>query len=156
MSEDQLFAQMKLWRNWTVEFLRIIPAQVVDQVPFGHNNSIRWNAGHILVGWDNTMFPAVNEERQMPLSYHLMFPSGSKPDDWIEQPPSMNRLIKELEEQAVQIERLCKGHLNEPLKESFLGMTTLGEMVVFHLNHESLHMGIIKSMKHMLVKDNLT
>lgn len=41
MSEDQLFAQMKLWRNWTVQFLRVIPEQVVDQIPFGHNNSIR-------------------------------------------------------------------------------------------------------------------
>lgn len=56
MKEEHLFEQMKLWRKWTVEFLRTIPEEFVDQIPPGHNNSIRWNAGHILVGWDNTFF----------------------------------------------------------------------------------------------------
>lgn len=152
MIEEQLFKQMKLWRNWTVEFLRTIPEEIADQVPLGHNNSIRWNTGHILVGWDNTMFSAVNKERQMPLSYHLMFPRGSKPEDWTEQPPSMDMLINQLEEQPILIEQACKGHLDKPLKEPFLGMRTLGDMVVFHMNHESLHMGIIKSMKQSLSK----
>jgi len=152
MNEDQLFEQMKIWRQWTVEFLRTIPEEIADQILHGHNNNIRWNAGHILVGWDNTVFPAVNMERQLPLSYHLMFPRGSKPENWTEQPPSMDKLIKELDEQAILIEKVCKGHLNEPLKESFLGMSTLGDMIVFHMNHENLHMGIIKSMKQMLLK----
>jgi hypothetical protein len=152
MKEEQLFAQFNLWRNWTVEFLRSIPEEVADQIPPGHNNSIRWNAGHILVGWDNTMFPVVNMERQMPLSYHLMFPSGSNPEHWTEQPPSMEQLIKKLEEQPILIEKACKGHLDEPLKEPFLGMKTLGDMVIFHMNHENLHMGIIKSMKQGLLK----
>lgn len=151
MREEQLFEQMKLWRNWTVEYLRTIPAEIIDKIPHGHNNSIHWNAGHILIGWDNTMFPAVNEERQMPLSYHLLFPSGSKPENWSEQPPSLDELIKKLDEQPIQIEQACKGHLDEPLKESFLGMRTLGDMVMFHMNHENLHMGIIKSMRQLLL-----
>ncbi|WP_047983225.1 DinB family protein [Ornithinibacillus californiensis] len=151
MREEQLFEQMKLWRNWTVEFLRTIPEELSDQIPQGHSNSIHWNAGHILVGWDNTMFPAVNKERQMPPSYHLLFPSGSKPEDWIEQPPTMSEIIKQLEEQPSFIVEACKGHLDDPLREPFLGMRTLGDMVVFHMNHESLHMGIVKSMKQLLV-----
>ena len=152
MSEEQLFEQMKLWRKWTIDFLKTIPDEIVDQIPPGHNNSIRWNVGHILVGWDHTIFPAVNLERQMPLSYHLMFPRGSKPEDWTEQPPAMAQLMKQLEEQAIVIEKVCKGHLEQLLEESFLGMKTLGDMVVFHMNHENLHMGIIKSMKQMLLK----
>lgn len=151
MREEQLFEQMKLWRKWTVDFLRTIPEEIADQIPNGHHNNIRWNAGHILVGWDNTMFSAVHLERQMPLSYHLMFPSGSKPNNWTEQPPSMEVLIKQLKQQVHAIEQACKGQLDEPLKEPFLGMKTLGDMVVFHMNHESLHMGIVKSMKQMLI-----
>jgi DinB superfamily len=152
MTEEQLFSQMKLWRNWTIEFLRSIPEEIADQIPPGHNNSIRWNAGHILVGWDNTMLPAVGMKRQMSLSYHLMFPSGSNPENWTDQPPSMDELIKQLEEQPIHIENVCKGHTEDQLKEPFLGMRTLGDMVVFHMNHESLHMGIIKSMKQSLLK----
>ncbi|MBU5210212.1 DinB family protein [Heyndrickxia oleronia] len=151
MREEQLFEQMKLWRNWTVDYLRTIPTEIVDKIPHGHNNSIHWNAGHILVGWDNTMFPAVNEKRQMPLTYHLLFPSGSKPENWSDEQPSMVELIKQLDEQPIQIEQACKGHLDEPLKESFLGMKTLGDMVMFHMNHENLHMGIIKSMRQLLL-----
>lgn len=151
MREEQLFDQMKLWRKWTIELLRTIPEEIADQIPHGHNNSIRWNVGHILVGWDHTMFPAVNEKRQMPLSYHLLFPRGSKPDKLTEQHPSMEELIKLLEEQPNHIEQACRGHLDDPLKESFLGMKTIGDMVVFHMNHESLHIGIIKSMKQILI-----
>lgn len=73
MNEEQLFKQMKMWRNWTVEFLRTIPENIVDQIPIGHKNTIRWNAGHLLVGWDHTVFPAVTQERHLPLSYHVMF-----------------------------------------------------------------------------------
>ena len=64
----------------------------------------------------------------------------------------MDELIKQLEEQPNHIERACIGHLDEPLKKPFLGMRTLGDMVVFHMNHENLHVGIIKSMKQMLLK----
>ncbi|WP_342546860.1 DinB family protein [Lysinibacillus sp. FSL K6-4013] len=153
MNEEQLFKQMKMWRNWTVEFLRTIPENIVDQIPIGHKNTIRWNAGHLLVGWDHTVFPAVSQERHLPLSYHVMFPSGSNPDNWTEQPPPMDQIIKLLEEQPILIEQACAGHLHEPLKEPFLGMKTLGDMVVFHMNHESLHMGIIKSMMQILLKN---
>ena len=152
MTEEQLFNQMKMWRTWTVEFLRDIPEEIADQIPQGHRNNIRWNTGHILAGWDHAMFPAVDEERRLPHSYHLMFPNGSKPDDWTEQPPSMDTLIQQLEEQVLLIEQACKGRLDEPLKESFVGVRTLGDMLVFQMNHESLHMGIIKSMKQLLVK----
>lgn len=151
MSDEQLLKQMNMWRNWTVEFLRTIPEEVIDQIPSGHNNTIRWNVGHILVGWDHTIFTVLKKERQLPLSYHLMFPSESRPEDWKEQPPTMKQLIMDLEEQAITINQVCKGHLSEPLKTPFLGMATLGEMVVFHMNHESLHMGIIKSMRQILV-----
>ncbi|HEU5138699.1 MAG TPA: DinB family protein [Bacillales bacterium] len=150
MKEEQLFEQMKMWRGWTVELLKTVPHGIVDEIPNGFRNNIRWNAGHILAGWDHTMFPAVGMERQLPLSYHLMFPRGSKPADWTEEPPSMDELIQRLEEQPQQIEEACKGHLEDPLEEPFLHMTTLGEMFVFHMAHENLHVGTINSMKKTL------
>jgi hypothetical protein len=32
MKEDQLFAQMKVWRSWT-EILRSVPEEIADQIP---------------------------------------------------------------------------------------------------------------------------
>jgi hypothetical protein len=43
MKENQLFAQMKLWRSWTNEFLRFVPEEIADQIPPDHNNGIRRN-----------------------------------------------------------------------------------------------------------------
>ncbi|KGP71582.1 DinB family protein [Pontibacillus yanchengensis] len=156
MREEQLFEHMKLWRNWTVSFLLEIPEGIIDRIPNGHNNNIRWNTGHILVGWDQAIFPELNEERQLPLTFHKMFPNGSNPEIWTEQPPSMDDLIKIMEIQPNLLEKACKGHLDKPLKESFLGMTTLGDVIVFHMNHENLHMGLIKSMKQILVNDMIS
>lgn len=150
MTEEKLFEQMKMWRGWTVQVLKTIPEDIIDEVPDGFNNNIRWNAGHILVGWDHTMFPAVGKERQMPLSYHLMFPRGSKPDDWTEKPPSLDEIIQRLETQPNEIIEASKGRLDDKLEEPFLHITNLGEMVVFHMNHETLHAGTIKSMYRIL------
>ncbi|WP_433747924.1 DinB family protein [Falsibacillus pallidus] len=150
MNEEQLFGQMKMWRKWTVDFLSTIPEEMADLIPAGHRNSIRWNAGHILVGWDHTMFPSVGEERKLPQSYHMMFPRGSKPEDWDGDPPSMVTLISLLEEQVTLVERACSGRLNDRLQEPFLHMSTVGEMLLFHMNHENMHMGTIKSMMQML------
>jgi hypothetical protein len=33
MKEDQFFAQMKVWRSWTNEFLRSVPEEIADQIP---------------------------------------------------------------------------------------------------------------------------
>ncbi|WP_430787452.1 DinB family protein [Virgibacillus flavescens] len=152
MKEEQIFEQMKMWRSWTVEMLKTIPEEVADKIPHGHTNNIRWNAGHILVSWDYTMLPAVNKDIQTPSSYNKMFARGTKPQDWTEQSPTMEEIIKQLEEQPNHTVQACKGHLNDPLKESFLAMETLGDMAVFHMNHENLHVGIINSMKKFLLK----
>lgn len=151
MNENQLFEQMKMWRGWTIEGIKNIHEEIIDEIPAGFNNHIRWNAGHILVGWDHTMFPAVGIERQLPLAYHLMFPGGSRPSEWTENPPAIEEIIKKLEEQPKQIKKACKGHLDDKLEEPFLQMETLGEMVVFHMNHENLHVGTINGMKKILL-----
>ncbi|MEF2968555.1 DinB family protein [Paenibacillus sp. M1] len=39
---------------------------MIDVVPEGFNNSIRWNLGHILVAWDYGIFPKINEPLKAP------------------------------------------------------------------------------------------
>lgn len=151
MNETQIFIQAKLWRNWTIDYLKSVPTENLDRIPSGHNNTIRWNVGHILVGWDHSIFTILAKDRQLPDSYHTLFPRGSYPDSNIEKLPHINELIKLLETQVSAIEEACSGKLDHKLDNPFLGMTTLGEMVLFHINHESLHMGVIKSMNQILL-----
>lgn len=150
MDEKQLFAQVRLWRKWTVDYLKTIPNEIANEIPAGYNNNILWNAGHILVGWDNTVYPVIGEARRLDSSYHLMFPSGSSPKEWAGNPPSLNEIVELLESQISNMEVACKGKVQTPLKQPFLGMETLEEMILFHMNHENFHMGIVKGMRQTL------
>ncbi|WP_408009753.1 DinB family protein [Pseudalkalibacillus sp. A8] len=156
MNEEQVFEQFRMWRSWTVRSVEGLTDEILDYIPEHHRNNIRWNMGHILVGWDHTVFATLEMERRMPLQYHLMFPRESSPADWKEHPPSFEELLQNLKEQPDEIIEVSRGKLEEPLKRGFLHMKTLGEMFLFHMNHEALHMGTInmlkRSAKHQLVK----
>jgi hypothetical protein len=119
-------------------------------VPSGFSNSIRWNLGHILVGWDHGIFSNLNQERKIPLKYHIMFPNGSKPSDWKEEPLSFEAILENLNIQQEQIINASRGKLDKSLAKPFLHMTTLGEMFLFYISHESLHLGYINTIKRLL------
>ncbi|WP_275576535.1 DinB family protein [Mangrovibacillus cuniculi] len=127
-----------------------MPNEITNKIPPGHKNNILWNAGHILVGWDNTIYTIIGEARKLDPSYHLMFPRGTSPKEWTGNPPSLNEIIELLESQISNMEVACKGKLKTPLKQSFLGMETVEEMILFHMNHENFHMGIVKGMRQAL------
>ncbi|MFG6113838.1 DinB family protein [Halobacillus sp. MO56] len=143
MNEEQVFAQWKMWRGWLLELLRELPEEQWDEIPGHHTNNIRWNAGHILVGWDHTICTHLKQERMLPLRYHLMFPRDSRPEDWKGNPPAKQELIMHLEQQPDKLIELSKNKLDSALEEPFLHMRTLGEMFLFHISHESLHLSAI-------------
>jgi len=49
MNSEALMEYYRFVRMGTLQLLKSIDENVVDEIPNGHNNSIRWNAGHILV-----------------------------------------------------------------------------------------------------------
>ncbi|MGP4081241.1 DinB family protein [Pseudalkalibacillus sp. R45] len=156
MNEEQIFEQFRMWRSWTVGSVEGLTEELIDHIPEHHRNNIRWNIGHILAGWDHTVSQTLDIERMLPQQYHVMFPRESSPVDWNEQPPSYEELLKRLKEQPDQMIEVCRGKLDQPLKGEFFHMKTLGEMFLFHMNHEALHMSTIniikRAAKHQLVK----
>ncbi|WP_085506446.1 DinB family protein [Thalassobacillus devorans] len=143
MNELQVFNQWKMWRGWTLEFLKELPEEKWDLIPEHYTNNIRWNAGHILVGWDHTVCNHFKLERMLPLQYHLLFPRGSSPSEWKDEPPNASKLMEQLEQQPAKLIEISKGKLDTQLEEPFLHMTTLGEMFLFHISHEAMHLSVI-------------
>lgn len=123
---------------------------LLDSVPKGFSNNIRWNIGHILVRWDHGVFTNLQKDRQLPLQYHSMFPSGSMPSLWVESPPSLIELRNSLLKQQDDIIDATRGRLEERLIEPFLHMNTIGEIILFQLTHEALHAGVITSIRRCL------
>lgn len=150
MQEEQIFQQFKLWRKWAIDGLKQIPEHMVSIIPEGFSNNIHWNAGHILAGWDHGIFPHLDQERKLSVAFHTFFPRESSPNSWEGQPPSFQEIIAKFEEQTDMLIQACEGKLSTPLKEPFLHMTTVGELFLFLMNHESLHMGVVKGIHYAL------
>jgi len=133
-----------------LSFVKVIHTDLIDIIPEGFNNNIRWNLGHVLVTWDEGIYNSLSMKRVLPKDYDSFFKRGSKPSEWEKQPPSFDEITERLEIQTEQIINACRGKLDLPLKFDFLGMKTLGEMFVFLIAHESLHMGVISSIRKVI------
>lgn len=150
MNEVQIFEQFRMWRKWTIDLVESLEEILLDDIPKGFSNSIRWNIGHIMVGWDHAIFTNLQKDRQLPLQYHSMFPSGSMPSLWVETPPSLIELRNSLCNQQDDIIDAIQGRLEDRLIESFLHMNTIGEVILFQLSHEAFHAGVITSIRRCL------
>ncbi|WP_028612541.1 DinB family protein [Paenibacillus harenae] len=150
MSEEQVFEQFRMWRRWTIELVESLDDRLLDGIPEGFSNNIRWNIGHILVGWDHAVFANLQKERHLPPRYHSMFPSGSMPSFWVETPPLLIELRHSLYKQQDDVIDAIRGRLEERLIEPFFHMNTIGEIILFQLSHEAFHAGVITSIRRCL------
>lgn len=130
--------------------IQAIPEEIYDITPAGFNNTIRWNAGHIvtMLNWFLSAGPALNTK--LPESYSGLFMTGTKPSDWTVTPPSKEELIQFLSAQLDDLFHVDTESLNMPLNAPFemgsLKLETAGELFNFAFIHEAVHLGIISSL----------
>jgi hypothetical protein len=120
---------------------------IIDIVPDGFSNSIRWNLGHILVGWDHGIFPKINENRRIPLQYHRMFPNGSRPGNWEAAPPAFEEIVEKLTLQVDEIIAATDGKLDDLIAKPFMEIKDLRGMFEFHLREEQHHLDCMLRIK---------
>jgi hypothetical protein len=82
VNQDQILNKFRKIRNNTLNEVRNLPNSIIDVVPVGLSNNIRWNLGHILVAWDHGIFPNLYLERRETIHYHTIFPKGTDPQKW--------------------------------------------------------------------------
>lgn len=147
MNEEQLFGQMIFWRQKTLKALDATTEEEADKMPEKFSNNLRWNFGHILVLTDSILLKAIGETITVQERYIHYFDGGTSPKDWKEAPPSLDELRRNLEAQALRLEAILKGRLDEGLAKPFLGLNTIGGLLLFAMNHECLHLGTINGLK---------
>ncbi|MCR8633680.1 DinB family protein [Paenibacillus radicis (ex Xue et al. 2023)] len=147
MRENKLFVQFRELRSQTISFAESVHPDIVDIVPEGFKNSIRWNLGHILVAWDHGIFPKINESRRIPMQYHRMFPKGSRPDDWEEKPPSFQEIMDRMRLQVDEIIKASEGKMDDLISKPFLRVKYLRGMFKFHITEEQHHLDCMVRIK---------
>jgi len=147
MVENKLFEAFRELRAQTLSLAESVSSDIVDIVPVGFNNSIRWNLGHILVAWDHGIFPKINENRKIPLQYHRMFPNGSRPSAWETEPPAFEEIVDKLKLQVDEIIAASEGKLDDLIAKPFLQIKDLRGMFEFHLTEEQHHLDCMLKIK---------
>ncbi|WP_100013156.1 DinB family protein [Lentibacillus sediminis] len=155
MKEKSLFGQMSFWRNFTVQLVRSTPEDLVDEVPEGFLNSIRWNTGHILVVNDEYISMGIGRDKRLPDFYHTLFATGTRSSDWNEDPPSMDDLLQWLEAEPRYLQELLSGRVNEELLKPAEYETTFEELICFLIGHETYHLGVMHGIKRAIGIPNI-
>ncbi|MGG1685013.1 DinB family protein [Pseudalkalibacillus sp. NRS-1564] len=151
MKDAQLLKQFTFWRYRTLQALDAVTEEQADVLPEGFTNTVRWNLGHVLVTAEFVLDRFTVMEKSLPINYSALFKAGTRPGDWTEEPPSLIEIKHYLIEQNKRISEL-EGELSESLQSefsigSYLTLETVGELILFLMNHENLHLGTISGIK---------
>jgi hypothetical protein len=150
---DQIvFKQLEFVRHLTINTVEGITEKILDIIPEGFNNNLRWNLGHIYLVQEKLAFHSAGESMQLPETFDRLFGKGTKPDEWKEEPPKLKILLEMLAEQPKRIQESLQNRLSEQMKEPFttgsgLTLGTIGESLNYTLYHEGIHYSTINLLK---------
>ncbi|QAY67550.1 DinB family protein [Paenibacillus protaetiae] len=140
----------KVLRQIVIGQIQSISEAQFDIQPKGFNNTIRWNAGHIIYWMDQYITLSFGLPSAIPAPYGTLFNSGTKPADWTIAPPSKEQLVDMLAEQLARLSELPADGLDKALRTPFemgpFRFNTAGELFNFALMHEAIHLGVISSL----------
>nr|WP_077330372.1 DinB family protein [Virgibacillus siamensis] len=145
-----MYIQFNTTRNMFLKKINELNPETIDVQPIGFNNTIHWHIGHVLTVTEQFMFGFPDHSDNIPASYKDLFGYGSKPADWPEDVPSVEKLAGQLKEQLERLNAIPENKFNEKLPEPILGNETVGELAVMAAFHEANHLGRIHSMEKIL------
>lgn len=155
MQESGIFDQYDFYRESSIQLLDSVSEERADVIPHEHNNSLRWNLGHIPVVQESIMFGlGLNQPGEIPTKVQEAFKPGTSPKDWGDHPSSLSEIRELLAEQKDRMRTTFSGKLEDPAAREFnfggKTLKTIGDLFVFTLYHEGIHQGVINSMQRAL------
>ena len=150
--EPIMFKQIEFVRQVTIKAAEGLSEQLLDSIPEGFNNNVRWNLGHIYLVQEKFAFHFSGEPTQIPDHFEALFAKGTKPADWDVEPPTIEALLELLAEQPKRIKQALQHRVDEPVKAPFttgsgLTLHTIGEFLNYTLYHEGMHYNTISLLK---------
>jgi uncharacterized damage-inducible protein DinB len=142
--------QFDLVRSRLISFIESCPEEILDIQPIGHNNSIHWVLGHILVSTEGFAHPLDKHKNSLPIHFYELFEKGSSIDQWTGKVPTTQELKNYLVEQQGRISSHPVQIDDTPLKSTILSFETVGELMYMHCYHEAMHLGQLQSMRKVL------
>ncbi|MBE1440742.1 DinB family protein [Paenibacillus sp. OAS669] len=147
MREEFVFSLITRTRDKLLKQAEQCPEQLRSTIPEGFNNSILWQMGHVLTVTDALVFGMSGHPIECPTTYRSFFGNGTKPADWTEAPPAWDTILEQLKAQPNRVQAVLSGKLSQGIaKENFMKAETIGELLAFHVMHESTHSGMVSGL----------
>ncbi|MFD2640005.1 DinB family protein [Piscibacillus salipiscarius] len=151
MDSTNLFKQMSFWRSLIVGLLNEIPNDDGYKTPQGFNNNILWNAGHVLVTYEEAFHNFNGASKQLDDKFYSYFSTGTSPNDWNHDDlPTITEVTNLLDQQVKDFQKNWQERLNEPLVKPLEFEKTVEELLFFLISHECYHLGVMTSMKKVI------
>ncbi len=152
-----LFDQLEFARTGTLNALEGVSESKAKKVHAGLNNNILWNLGHLYMSLERFAFHYASEPLQIPEGFAKFFGGGTKPADWVGEPPSLVEVVDLLKAQPNRVRDKLQGRLNQPVAEPVairsLSFKTLAETLSFSLLHEGMHNQNIKVIRRLVEQE---
>lgn len=150
--ENYIFKQLSFVRSQTIYHVDGISNESSHHIPEGFNNNIKWNLGHIYVVQENFAFRHLQDKIDIPQNFIDYFGPGTKPENWDEAVPDIDRLVQLLRNQVIRVEQTLENQLKESVEKPYVTSTgielsTVEEFLSFCLYHEGMHFDAIKTIK---------
>jgi len=147
-------------RGFTSQTCGGLPAEIVDTIPAGCANNLRWLLGHCILSAERLMLWRAGRAMVSPEAWATYFTRDTSPANFDAATPAWPDLLTQLAVSADAI-NMELAHLDpeEELAEPFsapragLHLTTRGEMVAMATWHEAMHLGQMNTYRRLLIKD---
>lgn len=149
-----LISTAKSVRQMVIHQVQSIPEELFDvqTPPFG--NTIRWNAGHIVLTHEYFLSQVLPIHFNLPKKYVDLFATGTKPSEWTKTPPTKEELIQSLNKQLSRFSEISTAALEKelepPMELGQLKFKTAGEVFNFSSIHETMHFTTISCLLKVL------
>lgn len=152
MSDLFLFNTLSRTRRNILKQLEALPAEKRSVVPPGFNNNIHWQLGHIVTLAERILYGFSGKEGQLSANYPLFFASGTRPSEWIGEPPAWDEIMQVFQTQQSTFIEAFAENLDEPVKnrDNFAKAETIRHLLELNVSHESSHAGMITAMIRVL------
>lgn len=149
--------QFNLARTSLLTFINELDENVLDRTSEYFENTIRWHIGNILFVNEKFLFVNQKNAPTLPEEYKELFSSDRTVKDWTIEPPSLENLLTQLEEQQVRINRFDElfWKSNVKFKVPYGSVKTHGDLLIMLSYREAEIIGMMKVMQSIIKKPSL-
>lgn len=147
---EVLFNQLESYRNELLNMLEDITAKSAEIIPYGFNNNIRWNMGHIYLDQYLWIEAITKEKSYVPEQFNNWFGIGTSPVNFDANTPSFEELKSILQLQPLKLKQEYGHRLEEPFSPTEMGMNTIEQVLIRTIFHEGMHLQAIVDLRKII------